>query len=369
MRIDKTQILAKQFMFTVACVLQASSLLTAFLAEIARQDSWLVVLLGFIVCLPLIWIYRCLMVRFPDKNLIQILEEVYGRILGKIIGVSYLWFFVSLAALNVSDLSDFTKLTIMDETPAVVLMIMCILTAALALSYGVRLVALYSPMFSVISFIILAGSFLLLINQIHPEYLLPILDLPPSKYIQGTHIISTIPFGELVVMLMITPNIKLNSCKITKYLYGGFVMGGLNLLLVKIRDITVLGNTFHIFTLPSLVVLRLINLGEAFSRMEILFAVVLIMLLFFKVSFLYYVSVLAMAQLMQVRDYRRLILSMGALIVTYALTLYPNLLLHAASAREIQPMVWTVFEYLIPLLTLIIAKLRKLPQEAPGKEM
>ncbi len=93
MRIDKAQISGTQFMFTVTFFIQGSALLTAFLATITMQDSWLAVLFGAALCLPLIWLYRTLMVTFPDQNLIEVLEEVYGPVLGKIIGISYVWFF------------------------------------------------------------------------------------------------------------------------------------------------------------------------------------------------------------------------------------------------------------------------------------
>jgi spore germination protein KB len=271
--------------------------------------------------------------------------------------------------LNVGELANFTQLTIMAETPDVVLMLICMLVAAWAVRYGIKVVTQYSPLFTVISFAILAVSILLVLDQIDLQNFLPMFDLPAIKYVQGTHIITTIPLGELVVFLMITPNVKLPRRDATKYLFGGFALGGINLLFVKLRDIAVLGNMFHLFTLPSLVVLRLVNLGTAFTRMEILFAVVLIMLLFFKITFLYYVSVIAVAQLMKVKSYRRIVLAMGALIVAYGLTMNPNPLQYVASARETTPIVWTLFEILVPLLTYIIAKLRKLPHVSGAKEV
>jgi spore germination protein KB len=129
-----------------------------------------------------------------------------------------------------------------------------------------------------------------------------------------------------------------------------------------LRDIAVLGNTLHLFTLPALVTLRLVNLGMALSRMEILFAVALIMLMFFKITFLYYAAVIAVAQLFNLGAYRHIVLAASALIIAYGLTLYPCPVEHAASAREIVPIIWTLFEILLPLLTFVIAKLRKLPK-------
>jgi len=366
-KIDKGQISGMQFMFSVACFIQSASLLTSFLAAVTLQDSWLAVLFGFVLCLPLIWLFQSLMLTFPERNLIQILDEVYGPVIGKVVGAAYIWFFLTLASINLMDMGEFTKLTVMAETPNVVLAIMCVLVCTLAVRNGVRLVTMYSTLFVVVTFAILIVSVLLVINQIKLENFLPVLDQPAMKYVQGIHIIVTIPFGEVVAFLMIHPNVKLSRRDTKKHLFWGFALGGITILTVILRDIAVLGNTLDMFTLPHLVALHMVNLGPALSRMEILFAVILIMLLFFRITFLYYVSVLAAAHLFKVKAYRHLALAMGALMISYGLTLYPSPVEHYSSAQEIIPIIWTPFEILIPLLTLIIAKLRKLP--GPKKEV
>ena len=368
MRIDKGQITGPQFMFTVICYVKASSLLTAFVAGVALQDSWLVVLFSIALCLPLMWLFRTLMVMFPDRNLIQILEEVYGPVAGRILGVLYLWFFFTLTALNLMDLGNLTKLMILPETPNVVLTVMCLLVAAWAVSYGIKVVVRYSVLFAFISYAILAVSVLLALSEVDPQNFLPMFDQPVIKYIQGTHIMTTIPFGETVAFLMITPNVKLSPGDRTKYLFLGFLLGGLTTLVVMLRDVAVLGNTIQLFTLPTLVTLRLINLGAALSRIEILLAITLIMLLFFKITFLYYVSVITIAQLTKIKAYRHLVLAVGALVVAYGPTLYANAVEHTDSARSIEPILWTLFEILLPLLTLVLAKLRKLPKAPLEKE-
>lgn len=362
MKLDKTQISGSQFMFAITCFIQASTLLTSFLSSITMQDSWLAVLFGAIACLPLLWLFRTLMIMFPDKNLLQILDEVFGPVAGKIIGVAYAWFFLTLTSLNLMDMGDFSKLTIMVETPKLVLVIMCMLVCAWAVRFGIKSVARYSTLFTVTAFFILAVTVLLVLNQADFENFLPMFDQPAMKYVQATHISATIPFGELVVFLMIRPNVKMSRSETTKYLFSGFAMGGFTVLVVMMRDIAVLDNTMQLFTLPGLVTLRLVNLGEALSRIEIIFAIVLIMLFFFKVSLLYYVTVITIAQLLKIKVYRRIVLVAGALIIAYGFTLYPNPIEHTASSQEIVPIVWTLFEAVIPLLTFIIAKVRKLPK-------
>ena len=368
MTIDKGRISGTRFMLTIACFIQASSLLTSFLTSVTLQDSWIVVLMGMVFCLFLIWMYRELMLTFPGKNLLQMLEEVYGKVAGKILGAAYLWHFMTLASLNLMDMGETTQLAIMGEMPILALVVMCALVCAYTVRHGIKSVTWPSTLFTFATIPIILATLLLTANQMDFQNLLPMMDQPAVNYVQGVHIISTIPFGEIVLITMLNPNVKLTRKDSKKYIFGGFILGAVTLFAVVLRDIAVLGNTIHLFAQPSLITLRMVRLGEALSRMEILFAIVLVMLLFYKIALLYYVSVMCVAQLFQAQNYRRLVAVTGALIVAYGLTLYPNMVEHVESAQKTTPVIWTFFEMIVPLVTLIIAKARKLPAAAEAKE-
>jgi len=241
--------------------------------------------------------------------------------------------------------------------------LICVLVTVWAVRHGIKVISRYSKLFTIIEFIIVGVSIVLLFNQMDFTNLLPVFTQPAIKYVQSVHIIATIPCGELVIFLMVTPCMKkLTPRESTKYWFGGVAMGMIVLLVVLLRDIAVLGKALHLFTLPGLVALRLVNLGEALSRMEIIFAVALAMLLFFKITVLCYVSTIAVAQLFGTTQYKRLAVIVGILIMAYAPTLYPSSVEHGISAQTIVPFIWTPFQILLPLLTYILAKIRKLPK-------
>ena len=243
-----------------------------------------------------------------------------------------------------------------------VLLILCILVSSMAVRRGAKLVTRYSTLFVAVAYIILFLSIALVLNIADMENFLPMFEHPLKRYIQGTHIIATIPFGEVVIFLMLHPCVKMTRKEATKYLFIGFGLGAFTLLSVLMRDIAVLDNTLALFTLPNLITLQLVNFGMAISRVEVLFMVVLVMLLFFKITMLYYVTVMSIAQLFQVKTLRHLVLAVGTLMVAYGLTLYPCPVEHAASAQEITPILWSVFEIIIPLVTFLVAVIRKMPR-------
>ena len=116
--IETGRIPGVQDMFSIACFIQASSMLTTFIVDTGRNDTWLVVLLGFLSCSPLLLIYLGLMRRFPDLSLAGVNNAVFGPVAGKIVTVLYLWFFLTLTSLNLRDMTNFINLAFLPLTPA-----------------------------------------------------------------------------------------------------------------------------------------------------------------------------------------------------------------------------------------------------------
>lgn len=365
---DKTQISGKRFMFTVAYFLQSSVLLTSFISLLSKQDAWITIVITAILFLPIIWVYRTIMVKFPDKNLFQVLELVFGKFWGKVISVGFVWFFLNLSTLNLRDIGVFTKITAMTETPLIVLSLMCIFVVVYAVKKGLTVVCRFSSLFAFIEIGIVILSFILIAEQIKLHNFLPIFYQPFSKYVQSVHVISAIPFGELVALLMITPNIRMHKTNVWKYWFGGFAIGVSTFVLVVCREIAVLGNLVHMFTLPGLMTFRLIHIGTVINRVEILFAVALILLLFFKITFLTYVTVMGIMQIFGVKEYHRFVLITTMIMLPLVTTIFPDQVETVMAAQQVVPFIWSIFEMVIPVLILIVAAVKGLPNGRVQKE-
>lgn len=363
MKPEEVGISPLQFMFSVACFIQASALLSSFFVSIARQDSWICVALGMLAAVPLLLIYLGLMRCFPGKNLLEIHEAVYGRVIGSIVSLLFVLFFITLTSLNLLVLGQLVKQTIMLHTPPIVLTGLCTAVCAFAIYRGLDVVTRYSLAFLLLSAFVVIAASLLTLDLWHPENFSPMLGQPAESYVQSTHLAATIPFGEIVAFMMVVPRVKRGKKGIARYLLGGLFIGGMATLTVVARDIAVLGNTIVLFSLPPFETLRMVTLVPSLSRLEILFEIVLIVLLFFKILILYYASVSALAQLLRLRSRHPLVLVTGALFNVYAVFIYPSETVHNAAARETTAFLWTLFELALPLVTLAVAVLRKLPQK------
>lgn len=358
MNLEHGRIQPAQFMLAIACFIQASSLLTSFFVGISQKDSWFVILMGYIVMLPVFFVYVRLVKLFPGKTLIDINEAVFGRVGGIAVSMIYILFFFSLCSLNLRDVGSFVGVTIMPETPRIVISITFALVCAWAARFGIEITTRHSAAFVIISMGIIVLTILLTLNSMDFQNFLPVLRMEPMRYAQGTHIIATIPLGELIVFLMFAPFVSKQE-KVGRKFFQGSLLGMAGLFFVVLRDTAVLGSTMTIFTQPSYETFRIVSLAEALNRVEVLFSIALITLLFFKICVIYYATALASAQLFRLRSFQPLILIIGAAIVYYSFTVYDSPARHHADGSSVVPFVWSVVEIILPIVTLIVAEAKR----------
>ncbi len=360
MRIDKSKISGARFLFTIALFLQSSSLLPSFSTVVIDHEVWITYIIGAILMIPIIYLYKTLMVMFPNKNLIQVFKLTFGKVIGTIIAVLFFVFCFTLTAINLEDFVDFSKLTVMYETPKYVLMIAAMAIIIFAVRHGLSVVVRYSAMLTLINIVIIILSIIMLFNQMDIENLAPLFSRPFKNYVQATHIAASLPISELVVLLMITPNVHIDRKKITKQWFLGFGLGVLLTTLVLLRDTAVLGNLLSIFNLPALVTYKLINFLNFISRVEILFASILVILLCFKVLVLFYITVVALCEILGLKNFKHISAIMGAAVIVYSLTIYTDNVMHKIISTHSAPFFWSILGIVIPIVTFFVIKIRGL---------
>jgi len=362
--IDSEKISSRVFAFSVAGVIQSSVLLTSLFIDMVRQDSWIIVLLGMFMVVPFILMYSFIMKNYPDKNLFQVLEKVFGRVIGKIISLFYLYFFFQLTSLNLNDVGSFINSALMPNTPLIIVMLITMSVIIYAVKGGISVITKYAAALVVIVVVVFLLAALLTLNIIDLKNFLPVFEYSIIKYVQGTHIVTTIPFAEIVIFLMVTPNIKIKPENIKKFFFTGILIGALTLLLVVTSSIALLGENLYLYTIPPFEMFTLINITSALSRMEILSAIAILILLFFKISILFYVTVVAISYFFNLSSYKPLARVLGIIVVIYASFIYDSMIIHTFLAANITIFIWFVFEFVFPLAIVIGTKVKNKLQKA-----
>lgn len=358
MKIEKGIISSTQLMFLIIGLFEASTLTAAFISGVTKQNTWLVLLLGGIITLLLLWVYTLLNKRFPNKNLIEINDAVYGKNFGKMISILYIYYFWFLVPANTRIITDFFSTYLFSETDISVFTIAIIFVCIYTIRKGIEVIARTGFVLSVLSIIVAIFITVLTIKNIRLSNFLPLFQINLKELVQGINLMVSIPFGETVGFLMIFPYVN-DIKQVKKSAFWGFTVGSIYFISIILRDIATLGNIGAIYVLPSYQVARLINIGEVITRLEVLIAVVLLFNVFLKVCIFYYVTVLSIAQFFKLRSYRPLIIPVGIISLVLAISMFSSPMEEAYIAANIYPIYAIPFIILFPIVSLIIASIKK----------
>lgn len=351
---------SNQFVFSVACLVMSSSLLTKTLYTFCKNESWVGVVLGFLFTLILVLIYGALAKKFSAMTLIEINDAVFGPLLGKVSSGLYIFYFLSIAFLNAVVIGNFISAFVLQNTPKIFVTIILTYICGRAVRKGAVVFTSFSNIIAIVSISAVLINTLLLIKDFEIDNLLPVLSLPANNYLIGSHIVAMIPFGEIFIFYMMMPKLQ-HPEKFSKMLILGLSIGASFMLIVVLRDILVIGNfTLH-SSMPSFEVIRMIDIGDILTRLEVAYAVVLMVLMFFKINVCFYATAEGIRRLMKLDSYDFLIHILSVLIVIYAVSALPTVAEESLwLSTGVAEMYEMFFLLILPSLTLLVAAIRDL---------
>lgn len=230
----------------------------------------------------------------------------------------------------------------------------------MAVWLGLETFSRTSEFFTPLIFLLFLIMVIFISPQVKLQNIQPILEKGIKPIIRGSLPFIGTPCLELVAFLMIYPHV--NITKNTKKAFiVGYLIGGIFLIIVSLLTILVIGapaTASEIY--PSYVLATKINVGHFLQRIEAVVAILWFITIFFKLTICFYASLLCLAQIFNLKDFRPLTLPLGMIMVVLSLVAYPN----SAYFLTIIGSIWTPFALayglFIPLLLLIVSKVRKM---------
>lgn len=358
MDIQEKMISKLQLLFLIAGYVQGSVFLLSFIDGVAGTDSWLTEIFSYFVSLPFIFSYFYLMKRFPGKNLIEVNEIVFGKWIGRIVSIFYALYFFLLFQMNLYVISDFYTTYLLQDTPRAVIIIIFAMVCAYCVKFGISDMAKLSH-FAVFFIAAVVGLiFILLLGQMDFTNFIPFFKKPPEKLLQGVHIFTAVPLCDTVVFLLIFPSLQTYH-KAGRKVFWGVTLGFITLFVATIRNIAVLGDTLFINVDSSYRVFRMINIGGFLNRVELLIVINITLALFVKVCVIFFSTLKATGQILNVRSTNTLLLPLAALAIVMALVAFPSSIYNFDYLTKYHVFFVIPCELVFPPLTLFIAVLRK----------
>ncbi len=323
----------------------------------AWQNLWLLILLA--MGQSLVFAYLCLFLfrRYPGKTLFEVHEIVYGPVIGRLFSLLFMWFFLQIGANALAVFVTLLKTSVFTATPDLALVIPWVITVVYGCRRGLEVIARCNePLLLATVGLILLSVFLVL-NIFELENLLPLFNLPLPTVLWNTLGISLFPFGQNVVFLMLLPQVNRPQKVRTAIFWGMLAAGGL-LSLLQFLAVGVLGKTGELLVFPTYEFYRMINIGQVFTRLELIPLLNFLTMGFIKIMLCLYILAVGTAQVFNLRTYRPLVFPLGIMILFIAQQLYPSISLHLEYIKFVQPFFSLIFSLFLPLLTLGVSFLR-----------
>jgi len=146
-----------------------------------------------------------------------------------------------------------------------------------------------------------------------------------------------------------------------KGFYIGTILGGIVLIAIITLAILVLGpaNTAS-RTFPSYSLAQRISIGNFLQRIEVIMAAMWLISIYIKTFMFFYAGVIGIAQICKIKNHRPLIFPFGMIILGLSQIIHPSIIHSEIYNRETWPIFSSIFAIFLPLVLLLVAKIRKI---------
>lgn len=324
----------------------------------AKQDSWLSILIAIAMAGLIVPIYARISKLFPGKDLYTILNLLFGKIIGKITGLLFIWYAFHLGALVTRNFSEFVRIVSLPQTPHCIFAFLGTIFAIWTVRGGIELLGRFLSIFFPVYALVAVVIFSLSIPLFDLSNLKPFLYNGLKPVLNTSFNIFAFPFAETVIFLSVLGSIRKNTSPFKIY-YRSLLIGGIFIMIVSLRSLLVLGvPNISIQNFSTYASARLIKIGNFFQRIEASVAMIFVISGYTKASVCLYAATKGISNLFRIEDYHKLAAPVGLLLALFSITIYRDAVEMFEWARKIYGYYAIPFQIIIPIIIWITAEIK-----------
>ncbi|SHH91783.1 GerAB/ArcD/ProY family transporter [Clostridium grantii] len=352
---NKASISDKQGVAIISLFITGSSSIFAQGLE-AKQDLWLSFILAILLVLPMVFIFARLHNIFPCKDLFDIIEICFGKLVGKIIIILYIWYVYFFASDIFSTYGEFINLVGLPDTPKIVVKISIGILCIFGVKKGIQVLGRFSEFFIMVPIVSLVIIIMLLRPSMQINNLQPVLSGGIKPVLQGTFSVFTFPLVQLVVFTMAFSHFNVNKSSYKVYIIG-LLIGATYLAILSTTNVLVLGvNRVTDYYFSSHETAARISVGGIIQRMEVVIDITFILGGFIKISILLICACKGISKIFGIKDYRSIITPVTLLTITLSHFQYDSVMYLFEFARQIWPYYNFPFQVILPIIIWVTAE-------------
>jgi spore germination protein KB len=330
---NRSIISSQQLSFLVLLLLLGNSLI--YVPEFnAGRDAWAASLIASLAGWYILLLIISMQNRYPGLSMVKLAELSLGKITGTIFNLIFFSTLILVLIILIFDFVIFLRVIYSPLQPFVLDSIL-VLTAAYCLYRGITAISRLGELFVWITLFFLILSVITTIPNMNLTRLTPVL-ASWKPLLAGAFYGADRPFSQVIILAFFLPLVNDFKEK-QKYIFIWYLAGVGLLVLKNFQVLSVLGaEKTDILRFPLYEVFRLISFAN-FQRVELFFFVLWFIIGFTSVVIYYQGLVLGLKEMFRLKDYRVLILPLGALLVVLDTYLFPTDIVFLSSAAKYYP--------------------------------
>lgn len=335
----------------------------------AQKDLWIAIILSILFSIPMVIIYARLLSNFPQKDLFDILQNVFGKFIGKGLCILYTWFAFHLGSIILRDFGEFIRIVAMPATPQIIMMLVPCFLSIYLLKLGLEVLGRIGNFFAIaiILSILIFGA--LMIPILNINNIRPVLSNGIKPVLMGAFSAFSFPFGETILFTTIFSSLEKKQSVYKVYILG-LLIGGSTLLFTNTFDLLVQGiDTYSSMYFPGYFTVSRVNIGNTIQRVEIVGALIFTIGTFFKLCICMFVAVKGTAKIFNFRNYKFIVTPIALLSINLSHLIYDNSVQLVAWSSKIWPYYSFPFLAILPILILVTTEIKKKRLDKPKRNI
>lgn len=328
--------------------------------HIAKQDGWISMLLSMAFSFIPLLIYYLLLNHDSKLNIVGLCHKYLG-FLGKIIVIMLSIFILFEASIVLWNMVNFISSQYLYQTPLLVIIILFMISILYLCSKGLTTIGKSGIIMFIIEMILFFLAFFSLASKIKINELFPIFEFGAIPIIHAGSISISCNVLPLFVLLIIPKDNIENNKKMVASFLKIYILVFITLFLVIFTVVAIFGIKLStLYQYPEFHILKTINIGNFFQRVETLLSVQWIFDSVMAISlYMYFIkSSIVQTFKLKANDFI-ILLVISILLVIITNNIFPNNTVADNFYMNVLPILNGIFFLVIPLLILIVVKFRK----------
>ncbi|MGE7852919.1 GerAB/ArcD/ProY family transporter [Bacillus paramycoides] len=359
MKISGRQIFWMMFTFEVG---QSFLLIVSPTIRASKQDAWISMVIAGLVGIAITFLATTLGSLYPNKTMIEFSQTILGKWLGKVMMIPYLLIWYWINGITVREFGDFIITALFHNTPLWVIVFTAMLLLIFIIYQGGvggigRLSEIVGPMALLMIIFVIISNF----GNMNWRYMLPIYqDSGWYPILKGSYPPVAVFFGESVMMTMLVFFMDKPDQASSRAMWGV----GLAVFMVTIGTLAVIltfgPNLPSSLLYPVYDLSRYISVMEFIQNVDVLIVIIWMFSVFVKLALYMFLACYGTAQLFHLKDWRKVAWFLAPISFIMAVSIKNiQIFTHYYYMFFVIPIAFPVYELGIPLLLLVVGKIRR----------